>query len=350
MKIPGIDQDNAFNDLKGLTVEKNPQNEEKKQTAGTKQNPSRYPKIARGRMVPMYGIITPRESGTTPQPTATLPTPGPSMKLLYGIPTPGDTGKVPTPTATVPGPEHENRPVYGIVSPKKPKPEPKPTTPIPDPEHENRPVYGIVTPREPDLQPTNTAPLPQPTMRPVYGIPTPEKTIVTPEPEEKEPPTQVTDSVKLRAKAVDVELLKRRGADFNVNDPNGHAQFVVGDEEGEVKIEGKYNDPTSILISDNTNGKVNQYRYRRLSAAEISAGMTNDGIPINKEQFKDGESYYILVSATNQSGQNIRQDSHAEVFKLELKGNDKDGFEYNLIQEKGMDGSDNSSINYQKRR
>ena len=154
---------------------------------------------------------------------------------------------------------------------------------------------------------------------------------------------------KITATAKDIELLEKRGASKTANDPNGRAQFVVGDEVGEVSVTGDKKRPDSITIKDDTNGKLNTYTYRLITDKEIADGKTYDGIPLSKGQFEGANGpFYVLIKAENEAGDNLKG-SHTEVYRLEYKERDDGTRSYDLIQDEGMDGSGKSSMDYRRR-
>ncbi len=175
---------------------------------------------------------------------------------------------------------------------------------------------------------------------------------------------------KYRSTVRDYVKLRQHGIDpTKPNDPNANAQSVVGDEDGEVHIRCIHDyydnddivdghceesDPTNIgyiEITDNTNGKKNKYRYMQLSREQMEAGELETGQKFSKDQFvdKDGR-YFILVSVTDENGNDIMAHDHAEIFKLEYSyDQESDTYNYDLVQDVGMDGAGKSSIDYSKK-
>ena len=162
------------------------------------------------------------------------------------------------------------------------------------------------------------------------------------------PPVEDVEEPKIRATAKDNELLESRGASKTANNPNGRAQFVVGDETGEVSVTGQKERPDSITIKDDTNGHTNTYTYRLITDKEIADGKTYDGIPLSKNQFKGKGPYYVLIKVENESGENLKG-SHTEVYRLDYSENDDGSRSYDLVQDEGMDGSGRSSMDYRRR-
>lgn len=166
-----------------------------------------------------------------------------------------------------------------------------------------------------------------------------------------------------RGHARDIELLKKRNAPVDSNDPNAKAQYVIANEKGEISVTGNYESPDTITIKDNTNNKVNSYEYRKLTDAEIAAGKTKDGQTISGLEGRQGP-FYVLVSATDAKGS--LKTKHLEVFQLNLvpkeevieekdeKGNivrtTINRYDYQLEQYKGMSGSGTSSMFWWRRK
>jgi len=169
--------------------------------------------------------------------------------------------------------------------------------------------------------------------------------------------------------ARDHELLRKRNAPTESNDPTAKAQYVIADERGEIRVtpsvvDGKnnYDEPEEITMSDNTNGKVNTYTYRKLTQAEIDSGKAADGTALTGLQGRKGP-FYVLTSATDPKG-NLKT-NHTEVFQLELipeeevveekdeKGNVKrtkiKRNNYKLEQYQGMNGSGRTSMIWNNR-
>ena len=165
-----------------------------------------------------------------------------------------------------------------------------------------------------------------------------------------------------RGHARDNELLAKRNAPTDRNDPNAKAQYVIANERGEIAVTGNYNEPDTITIKDNTNSKVNTYSYRKLTDAEIAAGKTSDGQPIKGLEGRQGP-FYVLVSATDERGS--LKTRHTEVFQLEVipkeevvEEKDENGNitkttitrnDYRLEQYQGMSGSGRSSMYWDSR-
>lgn len=162
------------------------------------------------------------------------------------------------------------------------------------------------------------------------------------------PPVEDVEEPKIRATAKDNELLESRGASKTANNPNGRAQFVVGDETGEVSVTGQKERPDSITIKDDTNGHTNTYTYRLITDKEIADGKTYDGIPLSKNQFEGKGPFYVLIKAENESGENLKG-SHTEVYRLDYSETDDGSRSYDLVQDEGMDGSGRSSMDYRRR-
>lgn len=166
-----------------------------------------------------------------------------------------------------------------------------------------------------------------------------------------------------RGHARDIELLKKRNAPVDSNDPNAKAQYVIANEKGEISVTGNYESPDTITIKDNTNNKVNSYEYRKLTDAEIAAGKTKDGQTISGLEGRQGP-FYVLVSATDAKGS--LKTKHLEVFQLNLvpkeeviEEKDEKGnivrttihrYDYQLEQYKGMSGSGTSSMFWWRRK
>ena len=129
-------------------------------------------------------------------------------------------------------------------------------------------------------------------------------------------------------------------------------------------VDGKnnYDEPEEITMSDNTNGKVNTYTYRKLTQAEIDSGKAADGTALTGLQGRKGP-FYVLTSATDPKG-NLKT-NHTEVFQLELipeeevveETDDKGNVtktkikrnNYKLEQYKGMNGSGKTSMVWNNR-
>lgn len=170
--------------------------------------------------------------------------------------------------------------------------------------------------------------------------------------------------------ARDWEKLKQRHAPTDHNDPEAKAQYIIADERGEIRVtpsvvDGKknYEQPETIKISDNTNGKVNTYEYRKLTDEEVAAGKTKDGQTLTGLQGKKGP-FYIQTSAYDSTG-NLKA-NHLEVFQLEIEPHeevveekDENGNitrttirrnNYRLEQYKGMNGSGRTSMDWVHRK
>jgi len=107
--------------------------------------------------------------------------------------------------------------------------------------------------------------------------------------------------------------------------------------------------PGYIEVVDNYGGKKNTYVYRKLTDIEIRNGKTFDGRKIDTSKFKEGEKYYILEIAIDENGTDIMAKDHVEIYKLEYSYDEKtDTYNYDLVQEEGMDGSGKSSIIHNK--
>jgi len=166
---------------------------------------------------------------------------------------------------------------------------------------------------------------------------------------QEQPPLEKVDA-KVTAK--DIELLKKRGADLNHNDKYGKAQFVEGNE---VYISGQdKTKPDTIIAKDTTNhAEGNKYTYKKIDMSNVKEAFAKYGLEVDMSQFKEGETYYFLETSENgRSGEqlyNINGAKHLEIYKLEVVQKDDGTYEYNLVQEKGMQGSNRSSISYGKR-
>lgn len=157
--------------------------------------------------------------------------------------------------------------------------------------------------------------------------------------------------------ARDCEKLKQRGAQTEGNDVKAKAQYVIADEKGETAVTpdstlsgvAAYEAPFEIKLKDNTNGKDNTYKYKKLSSEEAKQYVPADA----------GEGpFYILDSAYDANRQ--LKAKNIEVYRLELKPEEevveeKDDkgnitktkvrrFKYNLEQYKGYTGSKQTSM------
>ncbi len=156
--------------------------------------------------------------------------------------------------------------------------------------------------------------------------------------------------------ARDWEKLKQRGAQFEGNNVNAKAQYVIANEKGETAVipddnfsgAAAYEAPLVITLKDNTNGKVNTYRYRKLSSEEAKPY-----VPANAEG-----PFYILDSASDNKRE--LKAKNIEVYRLDLKPEeevveetDEKGnitkttvrrYKYNLEQYKGYRGSRQTSM------
>jgi len=213
-------------------------------------------------------------------------------------------------------------------------------------------------------------------LKEVYDqIPTEPEEPEKPETPPDEPPTPptpppvpepTTSHVAGRGLAVDHALLARHGAskpvDFNnVNAPSGRAQFVIAEEAGELKVtlgtDNNYAAPEEIIMTDNTNGKLNTYTYRKLTDEEIANGKTKDGKDIKKSELQGSGPHYVLVSVTDQNGEDLMNKRFAEVYTLEhsevsTTGTDNNitvSHDYKLHQYEGYAGSNRSSMKYHRR-
>ena len=337
IQIPDIESNEAF-DLKGISVQR---------------------EIPKGEMRLVYAYIPPEQEGAVLQPGPgdmyTPELPGHKVEFMYGYICPKD-GKdkdinppkadidPPADDADPPGGKHKL--MYGYICPGDGKDGGGswrlPWLPgdggkgewrwpwLPGDDAGIKPLYAYVPPKKDDE----------------FDIP---PYIKRPE-EDVDPPKDKVKDPKITATAKDMELLERLGASKTSNDPNGRAQFVLGDEAGEVTVTGdNKKSPETITIKDDTNGGFNKYTYRLISDNEIADGKTRDGIPLSKDQFKAGQGpYYVLISAEDHTGSNLKH-SHTEVYRLEYTERDDGSRSYDLIQEDGMDGSDRSSMDYRRR-
>ena len=164
------------------------------------------------------------------------------------------------------------------------------------------------------------------------------------------PPTPTTQTTPptptLSGTAKDNALLSRFGV--TSNSQTGLAQFVEAGA-GDISVTGDNKEqPDTIEMKDKTNGQTNTYTYQKISETDIQNGyVTINGqqVNIDKSQFEGKTGpFYILASATNESGTSIKK-GHNEVFKLDLQKTDN-SYSYNLVQESGMEGSGKSSVTY----
>ena len=170
--------------------------------------------------------------------------------------------------------------------------------------------------------------------------------------------TSKFSTYEVNASANDFELRAMRS--------EGSYQPVIGDEEDEVHVRCEYDvhdnealvlkcngdpgKPGYIYITDNTNGKKNEYRYQYISPTEIKLGRTYSGVELDKNQFQEGRHYYILTSVTDENRENIMSYDHVEVYRLDYTLDDENKvMHYDLVQTKGMQGSGKSSIDYNRR-
>lgn len=154
--------------------------------------------------------------------------------------------------------------------------------------------------------------------------------------------TQIGDGAAGKARgsigeARDLELLKKRGLAENIsaNDPRAKAQFVIADEAGETSVVkdsslsglAAYEAPTSVTLSDNTNGVTNKYTYTKMSDSDVAAAKAKGQIP------KDAVGpFYKRTAVTSESGAN-RSSGRLEIYQLELKP------EESVVEEKDDKGN-----------
>lgn len=340
LQIPDIESDQAFN-VQGLSVER---------------------EIPKGEIRTVYAYIPPEgdaENADAPKygdkiPGELLDSGSGNIRLLYGYICPGDNkdggNKFKLPWFPEDG-GIRYEPVYAYKPPKGEKGEDDGVPPLlrRPPENDDdtpkwRLVYAYIPPTDRedddgekfDIPPYLKRPedLEDPEIRTVYAY-------IPPEDDAKDP--------KITATAKDIELLESRGASKTANDPNGRAQFVVGDETGEVSVTGQKERPDSITIKDDTNGGHNTYTYRLITDKEIADGQTYDGIPLSKGQFEGANGpFYVLIKAVDENGANLKG-SHTEVYRLEYTERDDGSRSYDLVQDEGMDGSGRSSMDYRRR-
>ena len=317
IQIPDIESDQAFK-LKGLSVER---------------------KIPKAEWRTVYAYIPPeKDTPADNKKDGKLELPKGEIRTVYAYIPPGDEGGI------------RNEPMYAYKPPKKDEGEDdgvpplskRPPEKIDDDTPEWRLVYAYIPPKDKkdedefDIPPHSKRP-PEDDgeirYEPVYAY---------------KPPVEDVEEPKIRATAKDNELLESRGASKTANNPNGRAQFVVGDETGEVSVTGQKERPDSITIKDDTNGHTNTYTYRLITDKEIADGKTYDGIPLSKNQFEGKGPFYVLIKAENESGENLKG-SHTEVYRLDYSENDDGSRSYDLVQDEGMDGSGRSSMDYRRR-
>ena len=172
-----------------------------------------------------------------------------------------------------------------------------------------------------------------------------------------------TKNSKFRATVKDIELLNMHNASLDKNDPNANAQFVEGDEDGEVYISAANSavpmegdtleSPAYITVTDNTNGHHHKYYYYKLTPETLDGkhfAKFGKNMPIDISQFKEGETYYILGMAVDEdTHERLDFTDHIEIYRLDYSYDaDTDTCNYNLMQEKGMQGSGQSSVDYTK--
>ena len=334
IQIPDIESDQAFK-LKGLSVERKIPKAEwrtvyayippEKDTPADNKIDGKL-ELPKGEIRTVYAYIPPEKDGGNKGGKWTSPW------------LPGDEGGV------------RYEPVYAYKPPKKDEGEDdgvpplskRPPEKIDDDTPEWRLVYAYIPPKDKkdedefDIPPSVKRP-PEDDgeirYEPVYAY---------------KPPVEDVEEPKIRATAKDNELLESRGASKTTNNPNGRAQFVVGDETGEVSVTGQKERPDSITIKDDTNGHTNTYTYRLITDKEIADGKTYDGIPLSKNQFEGKGPFYVLIKAENESGENLKG-SHTEVYRLDYSETDDGSRSYDLVQDEGMDGSGRSSMDYRRR-
>lgn len=157
--------------------------------------------------------------------------------------------------------------------------------------------------------------------------------------------------------ARDWEKLKQRGAKTEGNDVNAKAQYVIANDKGETavtpdsKLSGvaAYEAPSEIKLKDNTNGKDNTYKYKKLSSEEAKQYVPADA----------GEGPFYMLDSAYDANRQLKA-KNVEVYKLVLtpddvvveEKDDKDNitrtkvrrFKYNLEQYKGYAGSKQTSM------
>lgn len=157
--------------------------------------------------------------------------------------------------------------------------------------------------------------------------------------------------------ARDWEKLKQRGAKTEGNDVNAKAQYVIANDKGETAVTpdstlsgvAAYEAPSEIKLKDNTNGKDNTYKYKKLSSEEAKQYVPADA----------GEGPFYMLDSAYDANRQLKA-KNVEVYKLVLtpddvvveEKDDKDNitrtkvrrFKYNLEQYKGYAGSKQTSM------
>lgn len=157
--------------------------------------------------------------------------------------------------------------------------------------------------------------------------------------------------------ARDWEKLKQRGAKTEGNDVNAKAQYVIANDKGETAVTpdstlsgvAAYEAPYEIKLKDNTNGKDNTYKYKKLSSEEAKQYVPADA----------GEGPFYMLDSAYDADRQLKA-KNVEVYKLVLtpddvvveEKDDKDNitrtkvrrFKYNLEQYKGYAGSKQTSM------
>lgn len=157
--------------------------------------------------------------------------------------------------------------------------------------------------------------------------------------------------------ARDWEKLKQRGAKTEGNDVNAKAQYVIANDKGETAVTpdstlsgvAAYEAPSEIKLKDNTNGKDNTYKYKKLSSEEAKQYVPADA----------GEGPFYMLDSAYDTNRQLKA-KNVEVYKLVLtpddvvveEKDDKDNitrtkvrrFKYNLEQYKGYAGSKQTSM------
>lgn len=157
--------------------------------------------------------------------------------------------------------------------------------------------------------------------------------------------------------ARDWEKLKQRGAKTEGNDVNAKAQYVIANDKGETAVTpdstlsgvAAYEAPSEIKLKDNTNGKDNIYKYKKLSSEEAKQYVPADA----------GEGPFYMLDSAYDANRQLKA-KNVEVYKLDLtpddvvveEKDDKDNitrtkvrrFKYNLEQYKGYAGSKQTSM------
>ena len=182
-----------------------------------------------------------------------------------------------------------------------------------------------------------------------------------PTPEVSNNTAKATKNSKVKASVKDIELLKKHNASFDKNDPNAAAQFVEGNEvyisaaNSRIPTEGDtLEEPETIKITDYSNGHKNVYYYKKLTPETMDGkfwAKADKNKPIDMSQFEEGKTYYILFLAVNEDTQErLDYTDHLEIYRLDYSYDAAtDTSTYDLVQEKGMQGSGRSSIDYNKR-